>query len=384
MKKQSGISTSELEKIIKDCEKIDQKSFTLELKQIERASGGKYCCLNIKQSQHVFDESLKIFDNNDDSTIKYNALRLAKYGVDINEALKHDYKKPWSLYLKTIFYADGRIRTAGINLLDRYYFGLSQSSKNEEVDRLLIDMFLYLQNLEDEYIQKHEDKLGENDLPDFAGRIPWSSDTKDKFLKTIRRGIEILTRGPMDELMETYGYQQRTSDEFSELDIFQRYEKVHDHKTVTNSKNMQTYIIRAKLQHDKRVYRDIEIPERMTLYHVARAILDSFDFNFDHLFGFGNKPGFYHSEIQYELKNESDPVPEMFKNNNRGDVEKAKVQDVPFFQKQKDKIYFLFDFGDDWAFEIELKDFGKYINDKKYPIVLKKNGDAPAQYPEWD
>ena len=93
--------------------------------------------------------------------------------------------------------------------------------------------------------------------------------------------------------------------------------------TVKNMKDMKTYIIRAKLQNNKRIYRDIEVPENTTLYYLAKAILDSFNFDFDHLFGFGNKPGFYNSDIQYELITEDDED-SIFGKNIGNDVKKNK------------------------------------------------------------
>lgn len=147
---------------------------------------------------------------------------------------------------------------------------------------------------------------------------------------------------------------------------------------------MKTYIIRAKLEFQKRTYRDIEVPADITLYKLAKAILDSFHFDFDHMFGFGNKPGFYHSDVQYELKPEDDIIDFIRGKEKPGDVEETELRTVPFFQKMKDKMYFLFDFGDDWKFEIELINFGEFERKKKYPIVLKINGEAPEQYPELD
>jgi len=44
----------------------------------------------------------------------------------------------------------------------------------------------------------------------------------------------------------------------------------------------------------------------------------------------------------------------------------------------------LFDFGDDWEFEIELRSVGEFNSKKKYPLFLRENGTAPEQYPEWD
>ena len=66
---------------------------------------------------------------------------------------------------------------------------------------------------------------------------------------------------------------------------------------------MSTHIIRAKLMHDKRTYRDIEIRSDKTLYHLAEAIVDAFDFDMDHAFGFYSDLGWdYHrSLVRYEL-----------------------------------------------------------------------------------
>lgn len=147
---------------------------------------------------------------------------------------------------------------------------------------------------------------------------------------------------------------------------------------------MKTYIIRAKLKQDKRIYRDIEVREDILLYDFARTIMDSFEFDFDHLFGFGNNPdNFYRSTAQYEVKH-NDTFSSLFEEEEAGDVKKTVISGVDFFAKEKDKMSFLFDFGDDWEFEIELIGFGEKERKVKYPRVLKVNGKAPQQYPEYD
>jgi len=145
---------------------------------------------------------------------------------------------------------------------------------------------------------------------------------------------------------------------------------------------MKTYIICAKLRHAKKIYRDIEISEDDTLYDLASAILDSFNFDMDHLFGFGNKPSYYDSDIQYDLKTGDDFEIFLF-GEGGGDVKKTKIWDIEFFREPKDKMSFLFDFGDDWEFEIELREFEKGVWNKKYPMVLKVNGESPSQYRDW-
>ena len=146
---------------------------------------------------------------------------------------------------------------------------------------------------------------------------------------------------------------------------------------------MKTIIIRAKVAHDKRTYRDIELPHNDTCYKLAKAILDSFNFEMEHLFGFGNNPRNYYQSVEqitYQPYGENDPFAKMFGEENEANVEKIKISDVYFFQQIKDKMSFLFDYGDDWMFEIELRSFGEKEKGVKYPRVLKSNGEAPKQY----
>lgn len=42
---------------------------------------------------------------------------------------------------------------------------------------------------------------------------------------------------------------------------------------------------------------------------------------------------------------------------------------------------FLFDYGDDWLFELEVREFGGKATGARYPRVLASRGEAPEQYP---
>lgn len=149
---------------------------------------------------------------------------------------------------------------------------------------------------------------------------------------------------------------------------------------------MRTYIVRAKLKHNKKIYRDLEVLENISLYDLADEILNSFDFDFDHLFGFGDNPNsFYNSKIKYGIKDEQDDFfDDAFGRKKDGDVEETTLSEVDFLRTEKDKMSFLFDFGDNWKFEIELRGFGEKERRIKYPRILKINGEAPEQYPECD
>lgn len=130
--------------------------------------------------------------------------------------------------------------------------------------------------------------------------------------------------------------------------------------------------------YDKRTYRDIEILGDASLYELAEAIIYSFEFEFDHCFGFYGNLGkkYFDSEEQYEL------FADVGEESNAGSVKKTKVCEV--FTELKKKMLFLFDYGDNWQFEVELRGFGEKTKEKPYPVILKINGEPPFQYPVFD
>ncbi|GEM_PF-4883469 len=241
-RKKPHFSDAYLDDILERCRTEKPEIFTQTLRQMEKDRGGRYCLLGKSGSKRVFLGCTQIFEKNQNPLVQYNALRLAKFAVDRFKSPDSHYAEPWELYLKTIFHPDGRVRVAGVQFLDRYYFGIGfdlapsfwRPRKNKQVEeewmdavgRFVIEKFFYLQDLEERYMNEHK-RLRQGDLPDMGGRLPWASDTHDKFLKSIRMGIEALTlRGPLEELMQKYGFNEKTSEEFHDLTIFGRYEKI--------------------------------------------------------------------------------------------------------------------------------------------------------------
>jgi Plasmid pRiA4b ORF-3-like protein len=138
-----------------------------------------------------------------------------------------------------------------------------------------------------------------------------------------------------------------------------------------------THILRASLK--PKLYRDIEIESTASLRTLAEAIVMSFDFDFDHAFGFYSKltERYHESPERYELfadTGDADP--------GVGSVEKTAVAKA--FQKVGKKMLFLFDYGDDWRFTVELVKLGQKKPATRYPRLLVSSGTAPEQYPEMD
>lgn len=128
----------------------------------------------------------------------------------------------------------------------------------------------------------------------------------------------------------------------------------------------------------EKVWRDIAILGDQSLYDFAESIVNSFGFDFDHCFGFFNDlKKRYDSNDRYELfadiedLKEEHPQSQSVKNND--------IQQV--FKKKGDKMLFLFDYGDNWEFIVELKETKEPNPRKSYPYVIDRVGRAPKQYP---
>jgi hypothetical protein len=135
----------------------------------------------------------------------------------------------------------------------------------------------------------------------------------------------------------------------------------------------ETFIFRASLK--PKIYRDFEISSASSLYTLAEAIVCFFDFDFDHAFGFysGLKGDIYRSPTRYELFVDIEE--------GEGDARSVKRTRVAeAFRSAGAKMRFLFDYGDEWVFLVEL--VGRKPKEPKVrlPRLVLAAGKAPAQY----
>jgi len=122
-------------------------------------------------------------------------------------------------------------------------------------------------------------------------------------------------------------------------------------------------------------HRVLAIPEEFSLYSLAESIVESFDF--DHAFGFyDNLENSTNSKEGYEL------FADIGEESEFEGVERTKTKKV--FDKLGKRMLFLFDYGDDWHFTIELQRVQSSEEAIKYPLVAESVGDAPPQYGEPD
>jgi hypothetical protein len=138
-----------------------------------------------------------------------------------------------------------------------------------------------------------------------------------------------------------------------------------------------THIFRASLK--AKLYREIEIDSSGSLADLAEAIIGAFDFDFDHAFGFYSKlTGRYHeSPEQYELFADMEDT-----DSDAGSVERTKISQA--FAAVGKKMLFVFDYGDEWRFEVRLTALGEKMPKTRYPRMVTSMGEAPPQYPDED
>jgi len=125
------------------------------------------------------------------------------------------------------------------------------------------------------------------------------------------------------------------------------------------------------------VYREIEIRSSASLERLAAVIVTAFQFDFDHTFGF-------YSELSGRNILRSEPRYEVFRDiGERTDSLSVKHTSVgEAFFKPRHKMLFLFDYGDEWRFVVELLRIGTAEKGIRYPRVISIYGIAPEQYPD--
>lgn len=147
-----------------------------------------------------------------------------------------------------------------------------------------------------------------------------------------------------------------------------------------NNKNQVIWTLRVKLpQTQSECVWVIEIEPTATFLELHEAIQDAVGFDNDHLFEFfiGRHPGNRAYTIGGEPNwDRFNPV-RTYQN-----VRISSVWPLPTGMK----LYYLFDFGDNWLFQInKTRHKDKLIQSGiVYPRVIEARGKNPEQYPDWE
>jgi hypothetical protein len=134
-----------------------------------------------------------------------------------------------------------------------------------------------------------------------------------------------------------------------------------------------TLILRASLR--SRLYRDIEVSSSSTLADLAEAIVTAFGFDMDHAYGFYSKltGKLFASPRRFELFAD-------IEGSGSRSVKRTRV--ITAFQNVGSAMTFLYDYGDEWRFRVEVVETGQAQPGADYPRIVRKFGKAPPQYPD--
>ena len=147
-------------------------------------------------------------------------------------------------------------------------------------------------------------------------------------------------------------------------------------RAATTTAEGTTHLLRALLR--PTLYRDIELESTDTLYTLAWGITRAFEFDFEHAFGFFNRltGRVFASPIRYEL------LPDADISGASRDVHGTSVARA--FPRLGSKMLFVYDYGDEWRFRVEVIGRGETAAGVAYPRVVARLGKAPEQYPSTD
>lgn len=130
-----------------------------------------------------------------------------------------------------------------------------------------------------------------------------------------------------------------------------------------------TYELKIEPKYYKDVYRTIIIDGRSTLDDLCYAILSAFDFDNDHLYMFSLSRNRYDSDGYFH--------PQVPEKKNAANVSLNELN-----LKVRNKLLFLYDFGDEWLFDITVKKIEQ--SDILSLTHVKEQSGSVEQYQVWD
>lgn len=129
------------------------------------------------------------------------------------------------------------------------------------------------------------------------------------------------------------------------------------------------YIFKVAL--GKGVWRNIKIASKHTLLDLHDAIQSAFDFADDHLYAFF-MDGKKYSDDAYNSPMEP----------SGRTVDRVTIGNLNLATGQQ--FMYLFDYGDEWTFNVKLIEIASEEASVKAPKVVEKKGAAPLQYADFD
>jgi len=140
---------------------------------------------------------------------------------------------------------------------------------------------------------------------------------------------------------------------------------------------LDVYVFRVKLGYDKRVWRRIEILGSQNLHDLSLEITEAFDLLDFHLYSFFMSGRAWDSSTEYVSPDH--PQGLGWSGDEKRRADEAEICSLEL--KPKQKFLYLFDYGDEWMFEVQFLKRVASEDGAAYPRITDGRGESPSQYP---
>ncbi|WP_018248938.1 plasmid pRiA4b ORF-3 family protein [Orenia marismortui] len=197
-----------------------------------------------------------------------------------------------------------------------------------------------------------------------------------------------IEQDPIDELMRIFGtegfinaaekeeIEEPEVEEWQEEEFLEPLKELFDEgelqKTISKGQSKGfiegNYIFKVSLA--RGLWRKIKISSTHTLLDLHQIIQNAFDFNNDHLYAFF-MTGQPWTEPKFTAPQDYDGIP----------VNEVQIGELGLEEGQQ--ILYLFDYGDEWRFNVRLEKLNTQEKKVVEAEMIEKKGESPEQYPEY-
>ena len=170
-------------------------------------------------------------------------------------------------------------------------------------------------------------------------------------------------------------------------DIHLKY--MNDENSEVSQNTGNVYVVKVTFEDNKKIWRKIAIRGGQTLHDLHDIIFEAFDREEEHLYSFYIPSPFNKSKSKRVILRSSMEYTHPFNlegsfifDTEPENAQTSQIETLNLVEKQK--LLYLFDFGDEWWHEITVENIDYGVADEDdYPRVIEKKGDSPVQC-EWE
>lgn len=300
------------------------------------------------------------------------------------------FKTYWTLLDFEDIYAETREVLLGFMCIEDAFMELSKATAGEKIVANMADSNypFHLNNAIDRFFVAGGALIHHLSVFGFwayeeAGGTDTADDINGTYVKTLTPtslGISMM-KGCLERPMKEYNVHLRQVYPKAFEKAYLKYfpPNVIDLKVINNVLENQksgvqgdqdsTYIFKVSL--NNQIWRRIRMPASSTFEDLHDMIQAAFDFDDDHLFAFFMDGKAWSHKAYWDERSGDKPS-----------ASKAVLHTLNLIKGKK--FLYLFDFGDEWRFDVILERIMDKENSTQKAEIIEIKGQSPAQYPDWD